>query len=194
MVVVADRLQALGLQLSWVQKIVLDTCETEMKEGRIIAQTPTFALFRSPVTVVVTGKEHRKVNLNYAFCVERTTGKLDVGLWTSALESRAVKAPTALVRLGSNPIFDCRMDVQPTKVFGVKVPVSWSFAMSCLPEGRAVRIPPALGELIAATARRPSESDPYELERALEQTLATTSPTDKSLRRTAIPPPHRTVD
>ena len=70
-VVAADRLEALGLHLSWVEKKVLDTLESEMAEGRIIARTPTFALFRSPATIVVAGNEHRKVNLNYAFCVEK---------------------------------------------------------------------------------------------------------------------------
>ncbi len=47
-VVTADRLEALGLDhLSMVQKMVLDVAEVEMAEGRIIARTPTFALFRA---------------------------------------------------------------------------------------------------------------------------------------------------
>ena len=101
-----------------------------------------------------------------------------------------------MVRLSSKPIFDCPMDVRTKKVLGVTVPLTWSFAMSKLPEGRAVRVPPELGELIAATARRPTDSDPEELERALGQTLASVSaePTDKNLRRTAIPPPHRVAN
>ena len=193
-VVAGDRLEALGLHLTTVQKIVLDTCEAELGEGRIIARTPTFALFRSPATVVVAGNEHRKVNLNYAFCVERTSGKLQVALWTSVLESRSVKAPTSLVRLGTNPIFDCRIDVRAKKVFGVTVPLTWSFAMSCLPAGRALRVPPALGELIATTARRPADGDPEELEHALGKTLATIAEPDKNVRRTAIPPPYRRVE
>ena len=64
------------------------------------------------------------------------------------------------------------MDVRTKKVFGVTVPLSWSFAMSKLPDGKDLRVPPALGELIAATTRRPKDSDPEELERALGQTLA----------------------
>ena len=83
-----------------------------------------------------------------------------------------MKPPTTMVRLNSEPIFDCPMDVRTKKVLGVTVPVSWSFAMSKLPEGRAVRVPPELGELIMSTARRPNDSDPEELERALGQTLA----------------------
>jgi hypothetical protein len=197
-VVAADRLEALGLHLSWVEKKVLDSLESEMAEGRMIARTPTFSLFRSPATIVVAGNEHRKVNLNYAFCVGKTTGKLDVLLWTSALEPDNSRAPSKMVCLKPDPIFDCTMDVRTKKVLGVTVPLTWSFAMSKLPEGRVLRVPPELGELIATTARRPKDSDPEELERSLGQTLASVSvpdknvrEPDKSLRRTAIPPPHR---
>ena len=119
-------------------------------------------------------------------------------LWTSALEPDNSRAPSKMVRLKPDPIFDCTIDVRTKKVLGVTVPLTWSFAMSKLPEGRALRVPPELGELIATTARRPKDSDPEELERALGQTLASVSvpdknvrEPDKSLRRTAIPPPHR---
>jgi hypothetical protein len=193
MVVAGARLQALGLHLSTVEKIVLDTTEAELKEGRIIARTQTFSLFRSPATIVDSRNEHSRVNLNYAFCVERTTGKLQVALWTSLLESKLMRPPTSLVRLASTPVFDCPIDVQPNKFVGLKLPFSWSFAMSKLPPGRVLRVPAELGELITATARRPADSDPEELERLLGQTLASVPDSDKNLRRTAIPPPTRTV-
>jgi hypothetical protein len=193
-VVAGARLQSLGLKLSTVEKIVLDTTEAELKEGQIIARTQTFAWFRSPATVVDIQGEHRRVNLNYAFCVERTTGKLQVALWTSVLERKALRAPKTLVRLASSPIFDCPIDVQPNKFVGVTVPFSWSFAMSELPPGQALQVPPTLGALIVTTGRRPSESDPEELEHlehALVQTLATIPDKDKNVRRTTIPPPFR---
>ena len=99
-VVAADRLEALGLHLSFVRKTVLDTMEAEMAEGVIIARTPTFAILRSPATVV-DGNKHRKVDLNYAFCVDRTTGKLQVGLWMSAMEKRDLRPPNEMVRVKS---------------------------------------------------------------------------------------------
>jgi hypothetical protein len=198
----ADRLEALGLHLSWVEKKVLDALESEAAEGKIIARTPTFALLRSPATVVVAGNEHRKVNLNYAFCVEKGTGKLDVALWTSALEAANTRAPNKMIWLDSTKsIFDCTMDVRSKKVLGVTVPLTWSFAMSRLPAGRLVRVPPELGESIAAAARRPADTDSEALERVFGQTLANVSEPDKivrepdkNLRRTAIPPPHRVTE
>jgi hypothetical protein len=192
-VVDAARLDALGLHLSMVRKVVLDTMESEMTKGRIIARTPTFALFRSPVTVVAAGDEHRTVNLNYAFCVERSTGKLQVGLWTSALEKKELRAPQIMVRLHSKPIFDCKIDVRPKKTLGVTLPFMWSFAMSELPPGLTIPVPKDLGELITTTARNPADAEPEELEHALGQILTSVAPSDKSVRRTAIPPPlHRT--
>jgi hypothetical protein len=188
LVVTAGHLEALGLHLSTVRKIVLDTHEREMAEGRIIARTPTFALFRSPATVVAAGNEHRRVNLNYAFCVERNTGKLQVGVWTSAIEAKMSRPPQTMARLGVNPIFDCKIDVQSQKLFGVTVPLSWSFAMSELP-GRPVPVPKTLGELIVAMAKSPNDGDPEELEQALDKVLVNIVQPDKNVRRTAIPPP-----
>jgi hypothetical protein len=201
-VIGASRLEALGLHLGWIEKMTLDAMEKEMAKGRIIAQTPTFALLRSPATVVAAGNEHREVNLNYAFCVERTTGKLQVGLWTSALEPRETRAPQRLVRLKSKQVFDCKMDVQATKVLGVAVPGTWSFAMSVLPAGEPVAVPKDLGELIVKASRRPIDAEADLLEEALDQVLVTTvvepeekvAVPDKSVRRTAIPPPLRRTE
>jgi hypothetical protein len=189
MVVAADRLDALGLHLSMVQRVVLDAAEAEMAEGRVIARTPTFALFRSPATVVA-GNEHRKMNLYYAFCVERATGKLEVAVWTMSPEAKSLRAPSALVRLGQDPHFDCQLDVRAKRILGT-VPYSWSFALRTLPPGRTLRVAPPLGDLIATIGRHPAEGDPEELERLLMTTMCATPDTDRGVRRTAVPPPYR---
>ncbi len=201
-VVSADQLDALGLNLTMVQKVVLDTAEAEMAEGRIVARTPTFALFRSPVTVVDTANKHRKVNLNYAFCVERTTGRLRIGVWTMRPESESQQAPATMVKLASDPIFKCELDVRAKRILGT-VPYSWSFAMRTLPPGKELRVPPAAGALMVETTRHPAESDIDELERLVMKVLTTVpdpqvvddntsaSKTDTTVRRTAIPPPYR---
>jgi hypothetical protein len=190
-VVSGDSLEALGLKFTTVQRIVLDRAEAELAEGRIIARTPTFALFRSPATVVVPdANEHVKVDLYYAFCVERTTGKLQVGVWTMLPHAKRQKAPATLIRLGSKPVFDCQLDVKARRILGA-VPYSWSFAMRYLPPGSSLRVPHSLGELITATARHPDDSDTEELEHLLITTLSAMSGSDRSVRQTAIPPPLR---
>ncbi len=189
MVVAADRLDALGLHLTTVQRWVLDAAEAEMAEGRIIASTPTFALFRSPA-IMVAANEHRRVNLCYGFCVERTTGKLQVAAWTMAPENKPQKPPSALVRLAATPVYDCQIDVRAKRILGT-VPYSWSFALRSLPPGRSLRVAPDLGELIATTNRHPDEGDIEELERLLGQCLFPSPDADAAIRRTAIPPPYR---
>ena len=203
-VVSAQHLEALGLtHLTMVQRMVLDAAEAEMAEGRIIARTATFALFRSPVTMVDAAGKHLKVNLYYAFCVERTTGKLNVAVWAMRLHPESQQPPATIVKLAADLTFWCELDVHAKRILGT-VPYSWSFAMKTLPPGKKMRVPPALGKQIVETSRHPAESDPDELERLLMETLSpppdpggvagqgTAAPTvDRAVRRTAIPPPYR---
>jgi hypothetical protein len=204
-VVTAETLEALGLRFSTVQRAVLDATEAEMAEGRIIARTPTFALFRSPVTVVMDG-EHRKAKLYYAFCVERNTGRLRVAAWTMRPELKPPQPPTTFVKLESDGEFDCQIDVRAKRILGT-VPYSWSFAMRTLPPGSVLRVPAPVGEQIVSVActRQPAEGAVDELERVLAETLAATPDAgkdkavrkalvpgaDRSVRQTASPPPYR---
>jgi hypothetical protein len=189
-VVSADRLEALGLHFSTVQRAVLDAAEAELAEGRIIARTPTFALFRSPATILVAGNKHRKVDLNYALCVDRATGRLNVAVWTMRPESEAQQPPTVMVKLGAKPVFECEIDVQAKRILGT-VPYSWSFAMRSLPPGRTMRVSPSLGEMIAAANRHPAGGDPAELERMLMSLLSPPPDVRQAVHKTAIPPPYR---
>ena len=104
-VVAAARLEALGLHLSLVEKKVLDTIEAEMAEGRIIARTPTFALFRSPADDGRRPQRAPQSQLELRILRRKDDRKTQVGLWTSALESKAVPAPRNMVRLGSSNPF-----------------------------------------------------------------------------------------
>jgi hypothetical protein len=99
-------------------------------------------------------------------------------------------------------MYQCDIDVHAKRILGT-IPYSWSFAVRSLPPGQKLRVPPVLGQLIVKTTRRPAESDADELERLLLETLApipdrnvagkgtARSTTDRSVRRTAIPPPYR---
>jgi hypothetical protein len=204
-VVTAGHLQALGLNhLTMVQRVVLDAAEAELSEGRIIARTATFALFRSPVTMVDASGKHGKFNLFYAFCVDRPTGKLHTGVWAMRPDYEPQQAPTTIVKLGADPVFPCELDVRARRILGT-VPFSWSFAMRSLPPGEKLRVSPRLGKLMLETSRHPAESDPEALERLMLETLVPVPESkvagdrsavpaiDAGVRRTAIPPPYRKV-
>jgi hypothetical protein len=195
MVVTAGALEALGLRFSMVERAVLDAAEAEMAEGRIIARTPTFALFRSPVMLIMDG-EHKKARIYYAFCVDRNTGRLRVAAWTMRPDQKPAQAPATLVKLESDGAFDCQIDVRAKRILGT-VPYSWSFAMRTLPPGRALRVPAAVGQHIVSvtSVRKPAGEMVDELERLLMETLAAVpdAVTDKAVRKTVAPAADHTI-
>jgi len=191
-VVSSDRLQSLSIRLSTIEQLVLDVAESELAEARIIARTSTFALLRTPAMLVVAGK-HRKVDLYYALCVERTTGRLSVGVWSMWPGPIEQPPPPAMIVLAPKTRFDCAVDVRARRLFGT-IPVSWSFAMRGLPPGRSVRVPAALGQQVVATIRHPAEVEAEDLERMLRKVLfpAPDAEANKAGYSTMAPPAYRT--
>ena len=190
-VVSSDRLQSLSIRLSTIEQLVLDVAEGELAEARLVARTPSFALLRSPAMLVVAGK-HRKVDLYYAFCVDRTTGRLRVGLWSMWPGTIQQPPPPALIELAPKTLFDCTVDVHAKRLLGT-IPISWSFAMRSLPPGRSVRVGTALGQQIVTLARHPADVDAEELERMLRQALSPTPDpgANRAGYQTLTPPPYR---
>jgi hypothetical protein len=171
-VVASDRLEALGMKLSTVEQMVLDAAEAELAEARIIAFTSSFALLRSPATMLVAGK-HQKVDLYYAFCVDPTTGRLRVGVW-SMWPSTVNKQPPPpfVIDLAPKTRFDCAIDVQAKRVLGL-IPFSYSFAMRKLPPGHEIPIKgnKPMGEKIVTITKHPSDVNSDEFERMLRNIL-----------------------
>ena len=180
-VVSSDRLQSLSLKLSTVEQIVLDSAESELADARIIAHTSTFALLRAPITLVVHGK-HKKVDLYYAFCVDPSTGRLRVGVWSMWPGGINKTPPPDLIELAPKTSFDCELDVQAKRVLGT-VPYSWSFAMRKLPDGIRIKVSKPLGEKLVAVANRPISVDPEELEKMIRKALFAPRP-EKSKDKT----------
>jgi hypothetical protein len=193
MVVSSDRLQALGMKLSTIEQMVLEAAEAELAESRIIAFTSTFALLRSPVTLVVGGK-HQKVDLYYAFCVDPTTGRLRVGVWSMWPGGEKTKQPPppSVIELAPRTTFDCELDVQAKKVLGL-VPFSWSFAIRKLPPGRSIAIKgnKSLGEKIVAITKHPTDVDSGEFERMLRKVLFASRAADAAEKTAKGPTGHR---
>jgi hypothetical protein len=190
-VVSSDRLEALSIRLSTLEQLVLSAVESEMAEARIVARTPTFALVRTPATLVVAGK-HRKVDLYYAFCVDRGTGRLGVGLWSMWPDQVDQAPPPVLIEVAPKTVFDCALDVRAKRLLGT-IPVTWSFAVRSLPPGRSIRIPAPLGERIVAVSRRPGDVAAEELEGMLRRLLFPAPRTNaaKAGYQTMSPPPYR---
>lgn len=155
--------------LGTIDRIVLGEAFRELNRGRLIAQGPTFAIYRAPTTMLM-GKGHHKILLCYVLRVDPISGALTTFLWWTLDEPPAKLVAKSLVQLAPDLQLDCGIDVRATRVFGM-VPVSWSFGMAALPPGRTLRLAVEEVALIERVVRDAGSSE--ELERimlALEST------------------------
>jgi hypothetical protein len=134
-VVAPGRTGDVGVDLSRMERIVLDAAESELWRGKLAASTPTFALYRAPA-VMVAGDAHRDVEVFYAFLVGPGTGALQTFVWAREASATAPRFPKRVIELPSALVYDCALDVQARRLLGA-IPVSWSFAMTGLPPGPA---------------------------------------------------------
>jgi hypothetical protein len=141
--------------LSTIERIVANTADAELCRGRIVASTPTFALFRGPSHLVVDG-QHRDIEMNYALLVDPTSGDLLTLIWAGS--------PRRVIALARDPTFDCALDVAVTAKVG-PLPVAWSFAMAALPPGRTIDVP-------TPAVRTIESGDPATIERTLHQFIS----------------------
>jgi hypothetical protein len=141
------------------QRIVLAAASFELARVRLAAAAPTFALIRTPATLLASGS-HRKVDICYAALADPRSGELRTLAWQ---EDPQAAAPLPTVRVLTSNVFDCPMDIQARRVLGV--PVAWSFAMRELPPGTPLSIPEDLARLLLSASPDPDHS--VRLERAL---------------------------
>lgn len=166
-VVTGASLESLDIALSPIPRIVLERTEKELAQGRLLARTPTFAVYRAPVEMVVDGS-HRRVLLNYTFLADAKTGGLTTVVWWVDTDLDERRPPKQLDLLPANLVFQCNVDVSASRLLGT-IPVSWSFAMTALPPGRIVPMPTPLQE--RALRLPQSHEEAFELERAFRSAL-----------------------
>ncbi|MGC8643107.1 MAG: hypothetical protein ACP5XB_24880 [Isosphaeraceae bacterium] len=138
-VVQSNRLGDSGVSLGIVESIVLEKAEAELTRGRLIASTPTFALYRGPA-LMQGDQGPRKVVLSYALLVGPDDGTLRTFVWAQDAERDDGASSTEVVELKPSLVFDCPLDVEAERLLGA-VPVSWSFAMQGLPPGQGRIVP-----------------------------------------------------
>jgi hypothetical protein len=170
-VVMRDSVETQGVELGMVARTVLERSEQELRRGRLVARTPSFALFSSPAMMRV-GTGHREFLLRYAFLVDPTSGALHTLVWAIAPEPARRTAARTMVLLTPNLIFDCGLDVLAERILGA-LPVNWSFAMRGLPSGQARAVNPELQAWTIRDVRTPAEAG--QLEEALRTSLTETA-------------------
>jgi hypothetical protein len=159
-VVMSKSVSAQGIDLGMVGRTVLERAEQELRRGRIVTRTPTFALFSAPAVMCI-GTAHRDVLLRYAFLVDPQTGALRTFAWAIAAEPELRKPVQTMVQLTPGVTYDCGLDVAADRIFGT-VPVSWSFAIRNLPGGQTRPVPAEFQHWSIREARTPLEADQME--------------------------------
>jgi hypothetical protein len=165
-VVDSGRLEEAGVSLSVVEKMVLKSAEAVLSRGRLIAATPTFALYHGPA-VLQGAQAHYEVELYYALLVDEKCGSMRTFVWAQGTQAAKRMTSTVLVELEPNLVFDCPVNVEAQRLLGT-LPVSWSFAMESLPPGQARPMTP---ELRRSLAGGPQSRDLEKLEFALRRAL-----------------------
>jgi hypothetical protein len=164
-VIAPGRAAEVEVDLGLTDRIVLDVAEEQLSRGKLTAATSTFALYRAPAAMLVGGA-HRDVEVCYAFLVDPERGGLRTLVWARDMGETDEPAPERVVELPANLVYDCRLDVKAKRLLGA-LPVSWSFAMTGLPPGRARDVTRELARFLDAAAR--NSTDPVSLERALRR-------------------------
>ena len=160
--------------LGFVERQVLSRAEEELKKGRVLASSSTFALYGGPCTLK-TRSGHVEVWLLYGLLVDPATGALTTVVWAIPARAKSPLAPATFVQLVPRLVYTCGLDVAAERLLGT-VPVSWSFAIRSLPPGKTVVIPQELRERFLRP--RDIAADPEAFERQLRGLLipAATSP------------------
>jgi len=153
--------------LGFVDRVVLKEAEVQLNRGRLVAHTSTFALYRAPSTLLVGGK-HVAIDLSYALLVNPRSGALTTLTWAVPTGVRA--AVSKVIELPPSLTFEAALDVKVTQWLG-PVPLAYSFAMTSLPPGRPIDVPPGAKRLVADAG---AGADASALEQAL-QSLASNS-------------------
>lgn len=141
----AEALATLGT----LEKLVLRLADSRLDEGRIVAATPTFALFRTPAVMILGGR-HVDVDLSYAVLADAATGTLRTLAWASP--TAAPSPPETVVELDRDATYPIPLDVRVNGRLG-PLPISWSFALPELPPGRRLAVPDATARLLASPDR-----------------------------------------
>lgn len=158
--------------LGFVESQVLARAEQELRKGRLLAYTPTFALYGGPCKLR-TRAGHVEVWILHGLLVDPTTGTLTTVAWAVPADEDSKLAPATLVRLGPRLVYTCGLDVIAERALGT-VPVNWSFAACSLPPGDLIVVPPNLREEFLRA--RTVSSRAGELEGRLRTLLGATGP------------------
>ncbi len=118
--------------------------------------SPGFGLLDTPVWFRC-GDTNKLVRYRYALLADRTTGRLDVLMWSLGADAAPCQQLAEVVRVAPNTIDPAELVVHRRKVNRLGMPSDDAFAVEVLPPGTRRPMPDDLRPL-AATTRFTAES------------------------------------
>lgn len=151
----------LGVDLGMVGSIVLTKSEEQLDKVVELGRSSTMTLIDSP-TVLLRGGVHVDVVLRYAVLADPRDGRVYTIAWILDRAGDGYQlGPERPVLLKPNQVTECPMHVDRGRFF-LGTPGPEAFAVTQLPAGTPLAIPPSLARVAAATTFTPRIA--YELE------------------------------
>ncbi len=138
-----------GVELGTIDGLVLSRAERALGRSRLVATTSTFALYETFVEIADARGVHHAMNLYYAILVDPATGAVRTACWSMAESAGDRTAPETFHLLPPRLTFHCGIHIAARRVVG-NFAASWGFAMTSLPPGEAIAMPPKLKAMLEA--------------------------------------------
>jgi hypothetical protein len=137
----------LGADLGFLGRRILAEVSQRQQEIRLVAYSSTAAIVDTPL-VMPRGQGHRKVILRYVFLVDQRTGRLDTLVWRIDLDGRGSYegAVGAIQWLPPQLMMDAVLHID-VREFHLGVPSERAFAVTKLPQGKALDFPATVQEI-----------------------------------------------
>ena len=150
MVVTADTGRKLGADLGLFGGMILDKGYEVQRKAVVPLWSPGFGLLDTPVWYRC-GDTHKLVRYRYALLADRTTGRLDVLMWSLGADGPGCARLAEVVRIAPNTIDPAELVVDRRKVNRFGVPSDDAFAVDQLPPGTRRPLPDDLRTLAGTT-------------------------------------------
>jgi hypothetical protein len=157
-IVDVDSAERLGLDLSLIDRYVLDQNVERLSGPRLAARSSTLMIFDAPA-ILARGGNHRDATMRHLVWVDSDSGQTAVAAWFLVdRESAADKSPAVLrgkpLRVLPSGIREKRRIRVDADEFFLGIPTERAFAMQSLPPGRPI----AWTDRLASLASRRSYS------------------------------------
>lgn len=148
-IVTPDEAEALGADLGFIERQILDRFAARLQERKVVVRTPDMMIFDAPA-ILAAKDGHRDETVRYFIWIDANTGATALAMWLIDGESSAVRdAPIQFIAGGAT--VEQRLHVDGAE-FTFGMPTERAFGIEQLPQGSAVPWTDSLKQLAGMKA------------------------------------------